>query len=270
MMEAIAGIFTTTADAKRAAEGLRSIGIPNERINLLAPGASENEFARVPTTETEQPGMGKAIGGVVGGALGVTGGLHFATTVSLFVPGVGPVLAAGLIAGALLGTGGAIGGAAIGGAIENSIADGLPKDEMFVYEDAIRKGRTVVFVLVDDEAQAEAARNVLTQAGAENIDAAREAWWIGLRDVEEEGYQLEGGDFKTDEPVFRRGFEAALLPESRGKSYPEAANYLRARYADIYSQEAFRRGYARGQAHYQSLQEKHKVQDSAKRSGGMA
>ena len=40
-------------------------GIPDDRINLLAPGA-ERELRRVPTTDTEQPGVGPALGGVVG------------------------------------------------------------------------------------------------------------------------------------------------------------------------------------------------------------
>lgn len=78
-----------------------------------------------------------------------------------------------------------------------------------------------------------------------------------MRSAEEEKYQVQGRDFKTDEAVFRRGFEAALLPETRDKSYPEASDYLRGRYADVCSQEAFRRGYERGQAHDRSLKEKY-------------
>src|SRR5918912_1683567 len=96
-MRTVAGIFNSYADAGRAADNLRTIGIPEDRIILLAPGTSTEELdAAVPTTETEQPGMGKAIGGAVGGAIGVAGGMHIgAAPASLFVPGVGPVLAAG-------------------------------------------------------------------------------------------------------------------------------------------------------------------------------
>jgi len=260
-MKSVAGIFTTTADARRAAEALRSIGIAQERINLLAPGASEKDFARVPTTETEPRGIGKAIGGVVGGAVGAATGMELgAVAASLFIPGVGPVFAAGLIAAALLGAGGVVGGVVIGEAVENFLAEGLPKDELFVYEDALRKGRTVLIALADDETQAEVARKALIQAGAESVDAAREAWWIGMRSAEEEKYQLQGRDFEADEPVFRRGFEAALLPETRDKSYSEASSHLRQRYPDVSNQEAFRHGYERGQAHYRSLKEKHKVE----------
>jgi hypothetical protein len=203
--------------------------------------------------------MGKAIGGWAGGALGVAGGMHIgAAAASLFVPGVGPVIAAGLIGAALLGAGGAATGMAAGGAMEDAIAEGLPQDELYVYEDALRQGRAVVIVVAEDDTQGESARNIMAQAGAESIDAARESWWVGLRDAEDEEYTGQGGDFKSDESHYRRGFEAALHPQSRGKSYEEASAALSQRDSDAYSQAAFRRGYERGQAYHHTLREKYK------------
>ncbi|HEX8774948.1 MAG TPA: hypothetical protein VF735_15345 [Pyrinomonadaceae bacterium] len=259
-MRTVAGIFKSREQAASAAEHLRSIGITDERISFIAPGASAEELdAAVPTSDTEQPGMGKAIGGWAGGALGVAGGMHIgAAAASLFVPGVGPVIAAGLIGAALLGIGGAATGIAAGGAMEDAIAEGLPQDELYVYEDALRQGRAVVIVVAEDDAQGESARNIMAQAGAESIDAARESWWVGLRDAEDEEYTGQGGDFKTDESHYRRGFEAALHPQSRGKSYEEASDALSRRYSDAYSHAAFRRGYERGQAYHQGLKEKYK------------
>jgi hypothetical protein len=259
-MSTVAGIFQAREQAERAVEHLRSIGIADEQISFLAPGASAEELdAAVPTTDTEQPGMGKAIGGAVGGALGVAGGMHLgAAAASLFVPGVGPVIAAGLIGAALLGLGGAGVGVATGGAVEDSLDEGLPQDELYVYEDALRQGRTVLIVVTNDDEQSESVRNILAQAGAESIDAARETWWVGLRDAEEEEYTGQGGDFKTDESHYRTGFEAALHPHTRGKSYEEAAERLRERYSDAHAHAAFRRGYERGQAYRRSLEEKYK------------
>lgn len=258
-MGTVAGIFNSRADAERAVEQLRSIGIADDRINLLIPGTTEGELdAAVPTTETEQPGMGKAVGGAVGGALGVAGGMHLGAAVaSLFVPGVGPVFAAGLLGAALLGAGGAIAGVQAGDALEDSIAAGLPQDELYVYEDALRKGRTVIIAVAETDEQGETARDVLAQSGAESLDAARESWWIGLRDAEEEEYTGQERDFKADEPLYRRGFEAALHPQVRGMSYTDATERLRERYSDVYAEEPFRRGYERGQNYYQSLREKY-------------
>jgi hypothetical protein len=258
-MSTVAGIFRSRADAERAVENLRSAGIANDHLNLLTPGTTDQELeSSVPTTETEQPGMGSALGGTVGGALGVAGGMHIgAALASLLVPGVGPVLAAGVIGAALLGAGGAAAGAAAGGAMEDSV-EGLPHDELYVYEDALRQGRSVVLVVADDDARAETARGVLTQAGVESIDAARESWWVGLRDAEEEEYRNAGGDFKADEPLYRRGFEAAQHPHARGKSFEEAGTRLRERYSDAYESDAFRRGYERGQNYQRGLREKYK------------
>lgn len=259
-MRTVAGIFNSYEAARRAVDNLRSIGIAEDRINLLAPGASGDDLeAAVPTTETEQPGMGKALGGWAGGALGVAGGMHIgAAAASLFVPGVGPVIAAGIIGAALLGVGGAAAGAVAGDAVEDSMAEGLPHDEIYIYEDALRKGHGVVIVVADDDAQGEAAHSVMAQAGAESLDAARESWWVGLRDAEEEGYAGQGRDFKTDETLYRRGFEAALHPKARSKSYEEAIEFLRERHGETYTGEGFRRGYERGQAYQTGLADKYK------------
>jgi hypothetical protein len=259
-MRTVAGIFQSREAAERAVEHLRSTGISEEQISFLTPGTTAEELDRaVPTTETEQPGMGKAVGGWAGGALGVAGGMHIgAVAASLFVPGVGPVIAAGLIGAALLGIGGASVGAAAGGAMEDSIAEGLPHDELYVYEDALRQGRTVIIVVGDDDNQGETAQNILAQAGAESIDAARESWWVGLRDAEVEEYTGQGEDFKTDESYYRRGFEAALHPRLREGSFEENTDRLRERYGDVYEQAAFRRGYERGRAYHLGLKEKYK------------
>ncbi|PYS76780.1 MAG: hypothetical protein DMF67_00855 [Acidobacteria bacterium] len=259
-MSTVAGIFNSRADAERAVGRLREAGVAEDRISLLTPGTTQEQLDEVPTTETEQPGMGAALGGTVGGALGVAGGLHLgAAAASLLIPGVGPVLAAGLIGAALLGAGGAATGIAMGGALEDSMARGLPHDELFVYEDALRRGRSVVIVVADDDAQAETARGVLAGEGAESIDAARENWWLGLRDAEEAEYTVDGGDFGTDEPIYRRGFEAALHPRARDHSYEEDAERLRECYGGECDEGAFRQGYERGRRYHGEMLERHRA-----------
>ena len=70
-MSTVAGIFQSRANAERAVANLRSAGIANDYINFLTPGTTDEKVeASVPTTETEQPGMGSAMGGAVGGAMG--------------------------------------------------------------------------------------------------------------------------------------------------------------------------------------------------------
>jgi hypothetical protein len=253
-MESVVGIFNSLADARRGAAMLRSLGIAENRMTVLAPHSPEHEFEEVvPTSDTEQPGMGTALGGTVGAALGAaTGATAGAAAASLLVPGVGPVLAIGLIGAALLGAGGAAAGALAGEAMETAIAEGVPRDEIFVYEDALRRGRSVVIAFADTEQIAENARAELARAGAESVDAAREEWWIGLRDAEREHYTSQGGDFSLDEAKYRLGFEAALHPDRRGKTAEAAAATLRQKYGADASTQPFQRGYDRGQ-HYQVL-----------------
>ena len=121
---------------------------------------------------------------------------------------------------------------------------------LFVYQDALRRSRSVLIALVEDEATAERTRALLRRAGAEDIDTARERWWIGLRDAEREHYRADGDEFTADETAYRRGFEAALHPETRGKSWDQALGRNGARNSEA---AAFRRGFERGRAYRQRL-----------------
>ena len=248
-METVVGIFNSLADAKRAAAILRTLSIEENRITVLSPQTLETDIeAEVPTADAEQPGMGSAVGGTVGAAIGIAGGMSAGAAVaSLLIPGVGPVLAFGILGAALLGTGGAAAGALAGDALENAMADGLPRDEVYVYEDALRRGRSVVIAFANDELIAQNARTELARAGAESVDAARDEWWIGLRDAEREHYTNQGGDFNLDEAKYRLGFESALHPNRRGKSGEDAAESLSQKYGADAGTPPFRQGYERGQ-----------------------
>lgn len=196
--------------------------------------------------------MGKVIGGVVSGAVGLSGGLPLGMALSsLLFPGVGPVLAIGFITAAITGSVGAAGGAAAGGALEYSLTEGLPRDELYFYEDALRQGRTILIFRTDDDEKLEAGRKILTETGAESIDAAREKWWIGLRDAEAESYELSE-NFMQIESTYRTGFEAALDLPNRGKNYAEAENYLKMKFPNIWDAREFRAGYERGHLHAQN------------------
>jgi hypothetical protein len=240
------GIFSDRASAERAVANLRAVGLSPKSIRVLVPGESDAQLFKVPTSEAEQPGMGKAIGGVVGGAVGAATGA--AAAASALLPVVGPV-AIGLVGAVLLG----LGGAAAGGALEHALANGLPKDELFVYEDALRRGHSIVVAMTADEGEEERAATALEASGAESVDAARKQWWIGLRDAEAVAYRSEGFDFERDEDTYRHGFEAALSAATRGRVDRDVTTYLKERYPNAYRKAAFRRGYDRGRAYHERL-----------------
>jgi hypothetical protein len=100
--------------------------------------------------------------------------------------------------------------------------------------------------MANGAAEASRVREILAETGAESVDAAREAWWIGLRDAEAEDYQ----NFDQEKDAYRHGFEAALRRQTRGKTHAEAATYLKNEFPDLWEAEAFRAGYARGRQYY--------------------
>jgi hypothetical protein len=156
-MQSVGGIFTSCRDGERAAERLHARGFSADHGTILAPG-SQPDVSAIATDEGERSGVGAALGGVVGGAAGAAGGKQAAAAMAAgFIPGIGPVIAAGLLGAALVGATGAV----VGTAMEHAMANGLPKDEWLVYEDAMRRGKTVLIALPNDESQAVAAREVL-------------------------------------------------------------------------------------------------------------
>ena len=242
-MKTVTGTFASREAAARGLQHLRSAGVREDRITVLAPGTPG---AVVPADDAEQPGIGTAIGAVVGGATGASIGLPVGAAIaSMVIPGVGPIIAVGALGAAIFGAG----GAAVGHKLEETLTHGISHDELFFYEEALRQGRIVVLVQADDEQEADIVRAGFDAAGAERIDAAREAWWIGLREAEARAYATRGHDFARDEESYRRGFEAALLPAARGRTYAEVRIELTKIYPDVCETEAFRFGFERGRAY---------------------
>jgi hypothetical protein len=255
-MEAVSGVFRSRSDAEHAVGEMRSVGLAEDQVTLLTPGSTKADVRSVPTDKAEQPGIGKAIGAVVGGSAGLSGA---SLLIAAVIPGVGLITAMGLLGELILCAAGASIGAAAAGKLAKSATEGLPADELFVYEDALRKGRSVVIALADDS-KASLYRELLKVEGAEEVDAAREQWWIGLRHAEDEHYSTLGKNFGEDEKFYRLGFESALHARTRCKEYDQVMGEMTAEIQELQLQhpgvnlaDAFTRGYERGRDYYQQL-----------------
>lgn len=176
-MRTITGVFTDTTSAVRATRGLQEL-IGEDRVNLLT-SASQGETEDVPTTQ-DMPPVGGPMGGVLGGALGIA--------VSMGIPGIGQVTALGVAAAAALAALGSIAGYRLGDAADRVASTGLPVDELYFYEDALRKGRSVVFANVEEQSDEDIVRAIMVHNAVESIDAARARWDMGLRDASEEEF----------------------------------------------------------------------------------
>ncbi len=239
-MQAVTGVFKSQDQADNAVNQLKSLGIPDKRIGIVRPGsAPERLEAGVPVSDTEEPGMGKAMGA----AGGATAGLAVA---SLVVPGIGPLLAFGMLGAALLGTVGAAAGSAVGDQVEEGLGEGIPHEDVYLYEDALRHGHTVLIAYADEGNQADDAAEVMRKAGAEDLDVLRENWWNEQREGERTNYT---GNFDEDEESYRRGYTAALHPQRRKRAYSDVEDELRTQYANTVLDRPFQSGYERGLNH---------------------
>lgn len=255
-MEAVSGVFPSRQDAEKTINELRKAGIPDQRIGLVSPGSDDRDLeAGLPITDTERPGMGRAMGAAVGGAMGAAGGATLGLAVAtLAVPGIGPVIAFGMVGAALLGVVGATAGAAVGDQVEEELGEGIPHEDIFLYEDALRHGNSVLIVYTDTDDESDKAEDILGRSNALDLDQLRENWWNELRDGERVHYHRDGRDFDQDEESYRRGYEAALHPRRRGKAYTETEQELRTYYVGELD-TAFREGYERGLAHQSRVAE---------------
>ena len=227
-MQSIVGIVASKDAARRVATAVHR-EVPSARVRILTPGTGERELAAIPADESEQPGMGSAIGAVAGGAAG-------AAAASMLLPPAGAVAIIGIAAGALLG---GVGGKFTGEAVEEAGSFGLPRDELLLYATALRDGRCVAIATVETDDEVERARRVMAASNVESIDAAREAWWVGLRDAEALAYG-DAAQFTADEAPYREGFEAACRGEDAAAG------------SDVRRHPAFEAGYRRGRAYVEA------------------
>lgn len=248
-MEVVTGVFKARDNAEKAISQLRRLGISDQRIGILTPGrvSADTIEKGVPLTDTEDPGMGRAMGAAVGGAMGAAGGATLGLAVAtLAVPGIGPVIAFGMVGAALLGLVGAATGSAIGDTVEEELGEGIPHEDVYLYEDALSHGNTILIAYADDGDQADRAREVVNNAGAQDIETLRERWWEELREGERAHYD---GDFDREEESYRRGYTAALHPKRRGKAYSDVEADLSAAYVGSVLDIPFQAGYERGQSY---------------------
>ena len=248
-MEVITGVFESRDNAEQAITRLRRLGIPDQRIGIIAPGSASADTIEkgVPVTDTEDPGMGRAMGAAVGGAMGAAGGATLGLAVAtLAIPGVGPVIAFGMVGAALMGMVGAAAGSAVGDTVEEELGEGIPHEDVYLYEDALRHGNSIAIAYADDGDQADRAKEVLNNAGAGDIETLRERWWDELKEGERVHYE---GDFDRDEESYRRGYAAALHPRRSGKAYSDVEDELRTAYVGTTLDIPFQAGYERGQSY---------------------
>lgn len=162
-MKSVFCIATTLNQAENIVDRLKTNGFSNSDISVLLPDKeTTRDFAHEKHTKApEGIATGASAGGVVGGTLGWLAGVG-----ALFIPGVGPFIAAGPIIAALSA---AAVGATVGGIAGGLIGLGIPELEAKRYEGKIKEGNLLISVHAEDSDEIEAAKAIFKAAGAEDI-----------------------------------------------------------------------------------------------------
>ncbi|RZT56936.1 hypothetical protein EV283_0993 [Sphingomonas sp. BK036] len=166
----VSAVFDTHADAERVLAELRSAGVNDSAISVVAQHDGKTATTDGSGNDTQEFVGKVAAGAGIGTLLGIA---------ALAIPGVGPLVAAGAIASAAI-PGAAITGAALGGAVgglEKVMTDhGVSRVDASYYEGRINQGG--VFVSVDTSAAnvtPEAAADMLARAGGHSATRTKVA-----------------------------------------------------------------------------------------------
>jgi hypothetical protein len=187
-MKTVIGLFDDFQTAQSAVQSLVNRNFSRDDIsvaaNNTAAGINADLLEYAPHGEGRKEAMaegartgagaGAVIGTGVGGVLGLLASLG-----TIWIPGIGPLVAAGPLVATLTGAGiGAAAGAAVGGLVGALTQVGVPEHDAHFYAEAVRRGSALVIVRAEDNRSADVAE-VLSEHGAVDVDKRREFFMRG-------------------------------------------------------------------------------------------
>ena len=156
----VLALFDNAVAAANAARDLRGLGIPRERVSIVA--RSHDEEGQLAKVSGGSPGS-EIEDSAPAARLGELGG-HLLAAIAMVMPGIGPIVADGPLAAGL----GEAAGHLAGGITPTLEGAGLSRAEAEAWEADIQRGWFLIGAHVTDDT-VEAARGVMTAAGAVRI-----------------------------------------------------------------------------------------------------
>jgi hypothetical protein len=171
----ISAVFDDRSEAERAASELRSAGVPDSALSVIARReGAEGDWGDADTTEVGEKGGDAVKGALIGGGAGALLGIA-----ALALPGVGPLAAAGAIAASAVPEAAAIGagvGALTGGLTGLLTDHGVDEEDARYYEERIQSGGIFLSVNAGEAGiDAEQLRDILYRNGGHSASQARTA-----------------------------------------------------------------------------------------------
>lgn len=169
----ISAVFDDRSEAERAAADLRSAGVPDSALSVIARReGAEGDFGDADTTEVGDKTEGLVKGALIGGGAGALLGIA-----ALAIPGVGPLAAAGAIAASAVPEAAAIGagaGAVAGGLSGLLTEHGVDEEDARYYEDRIHSGGIFLSVNAQEAGiGADQLRDILYRNGGHSASRSK-------------------------------------------------------------------------------------------------
>jgi hypothetical protein len=184
------GIFASRASAEAAVDRLTAAGFSTEDVSVLMSGTDASKEVAGETNTRADATTGIAVGGVVGGTLGLLAGIG-----AVAIPGAGPLIAAGPILASLAGLG--VGGA-VGGLVGALIGLGIPEYEAKLYGGRVKDGEVLLSIQCVRCEEVSNARGILTAVGALDIAS------FGEESIAGYGAHENGTEFVANTPAHAR------------------------------------------------------------------
>lgn len=156
----VLALFDDATAAAAAARGLRTLGVPRERVSIVA--RSHDEEGEIATASGASPGS-ELEDSEPASRLGELGA-HLLAAIALVMPGIGPIVADGPLAAGLGEAAGHLAGG-IAGTLERA---GLARAAAEQWESQIRAGAILVGAHVQQSGVA-GAGDVLARAGGRQV-----------------------------------------------------------------------------------------------------
>ena len=169
----VTAVFDDRAEAERAAAELRSAGVPDSALSVIARReGAEGDWGDSETTDVDDKGEGMLKGALAGGGIGALLGIA-----ALAIPGVGPLVAAGAIASSAIPGAAAIGagaGALAGGLTGLLSEHGVDEDDARYFEERIQSGGIFLSVNAQEAGiGSDQLRDILSRNGGHSASRAK-------------------------------------------------------------------------------------------------
>jgi hypothetical protein len=168
--QSVVAVYDSMVKAEEAVRILDRGGFPIRHVSIIARNLESEREVHGYVTAGDVAKQGAGTGAWVGGLFGLLIGAAF-----VWVPGFGPLVAAGPFAAALLGGIEGVVSGATGGALLGALVGwGVSKNHVLKYEETIKGGKYLV-VAHGDAGQVVSARNILQATGASEVNFHAEA-----------------------------------------------------------------------------------------------